>query len=775
MFSTAPKSIKPKERGEHLVSSRRAATVGFLVAFVLSGFALSRAGDVFEQVGPRAIAFRLREILERAPRLDPRLKVFAFEDRSAHEIGFTDLALDEWTDVIEAIAARKPRVILIDKTFAHPLRLDVAQSFVERVKAAGVPVIAKTHVAPYPLLFLKPLAANKYTVDLRRLEGDTVAALPWLPATRYRAYGPVKEIESAFSAFGHDENINPNELQPAVSVHGGDQLLHWTLHAAGSLRIEQGQLELDGFRVPVNLNGRLPINLLSFEDSSARTRSLSDVLARSRDGRSVDAVNPGDVVVILTDLHTGAVSFEETAIGRTPLAFINLAVINSVLTGNWLLSSGGVVPLTVLFCFFGAFLARALARLNAITILFLSALVIGGLGLAAFIYGNVIVPWGLPAIGFVTSGLICSFQVMIAAQQRAERLQRDLGANLSPEKLQRLLRGDARLAFEATERVVTVMFIDIVGFSRAAETQTPKEAFSSLKELISSLRQTVHEFGGDVDRTMGDGMLCVFGNDSSTVRHADQAVRCALKIQRDNLQRILDATPGEAVFPVRIGINTAGVYVGNLGDSERVDFTIIGNGVNFGQRLETACDRHMVMIGASTRDLLTDIEDEDKMIRKRSIRVKHSEELVEAYELDPFYASPKLLLAGDEAYRVFVGVERGDTRWPLPNPDLIRVRTNLGDGSLINFSFDGFTIKLPTYYAKDVTLSAHMEDDGDISNRLEQAGLVPMMLEVRWARPAGDGFIHGCKIKNLNHDQRRLLVAIFRETIHRFIAASRSA
>ena len=57
------------------------------------------------------------------------------------------------------------------------------------------------------------------------------------------------------------------------------------------------------------------------------------------------------------------------------------------------------------------------------------------------------------------------------------------------------------------------MFIDIVGFSRAAEKQTPREAFSSLKRLMDRLRHAVHEHGGVVDRTLGDGMLCVFGYD----------------------------------------------------------------------------------------------------------------------------------------------------------------------------------------------------------------------------------------------------------------------
>lgn len=759
-----------------LLGLRQIVTIAAFVSLVLTSFAWSESGEIFELAGPRMLAFRLRERVGEAPKLDPKLKIFAFEDRSAHELGFTDLPLKDWQAVIESIAARRPRAILIDKTFAHPLDPEAAQDFAERIQATGVPVIAKAHVSRSSLMFLQPLSLAKSTIELRKQSGDIPSPVPWLPPTLYRAYGPSLKVGDGFAALGHDENINPHEVQPALSLIGGHQLLHWTLHAAEKRSIEQSALYLDGHRVPVNLKGRIPVNLVSFQECMARIRSISDVLARLRDGLPLTSVEPDDVVVILTDLYTGAVSFEDTAIGRIPLGFVNLGMINSVLTGKWLHTTGGTIPLIIIASLLGGWLASKLQSQNFALRILGVAILLTAAALAAFVYGNILIPWALPLLALVASGLICNFEQMRAADQRAQMLRRVLGSNVSPDKLQRLLRGDDRLALDATERVVTVMFIDIVGFSRAAESQTPKEAFSSLKELISSLRQTIHEFGGDVDRTMGDGMLCVFGNDSSSLRHADQAVNCALKIQRENLRRILEAKPGQAVFPVRIGINTAGVYVGNLGDTERVDLTIIGNGVNFGQRLEAACDRHMVMIGASTRDLLSALDDEHRMLRKRAIRIKHSEELVEAYEVDPFHDNPQLLLAGDEAYRLLIGVERHDTRWPIPIPGLIRFKSNLGDGVLINFSFDGFTVRLPSYYAKDVTMTARLDDaSGEVGPRLEQAGLVPLVLEVRWARPADSGFIHGCMIKNLNQEQRGLVIGILRDCVQKAMSLSRSA
>jgi hypothetical protein len=57
--------------------------------------------------------------------------------------------------------------------------------------------------------------------------------------------------------------------------------------------------------------------------------------------------------------------------------------------------------------------------------------------------------------------------------------------------------------------------------------------------------------------------------------------------------------------------------------------------------------------------------------------------------------------------------------------------------------------------------------DGELGDRLERASLAPLVLEVRWARPAGEGYIHGCLIKNLSRDQREDVINMLRDTIQR--------
>ena len=94
---------------------------------------------------------------------------------------------------------------------------------------------------------------------------------------------------------------------------------------------------------------------------------------------------------------------------------------------------------------------------------------------------------------------------------------------------------------EARERVVTLVFIDVVGFSKLAEDMLPRMAFDDLAGMLARIGDMIHDHGGIIDRTLGDGLLAYFGysfdQDRSTPNHAEQALRCMIDIQEDNLKR----------------------------------------------------------------------------------------------------------------------------------------------------------------------------------------------------------------------------------------------
>lgn len=140
---------------------------------------------------------------------------------------------------------------------------------------------------------------------------------------------------------------------------------------------------------------------------------------------------------------------------------------------------------------------------------------------------------------------------------------------------------------EPREAIVTVMFTDIAGFTTLSEQMDAAAAARLLNHHFAILCRVVDAHGGTVDKFLGDGMLAFFGAPDRLKGHAAAAVRAAAAI-REELENDNREAAGEGRPPlrVRIGIHTGSVIVGNIGASDRVNYTIVGDTVNICQRLQ---------------------------------------------------------------------------------------------------------------------------------------------------------------------------------------------
>lgn len=140
---------------------------------------------------------------------------------------------------------------------------------------------------------------------------------------------------------------------------------------------------------------------------------------------------------------------------------------------------------------------------------------------------------------------------------------------------------------EPREAIVTVMFTDIAGFTTLSEQMDAAAAARLLNHHFAILCRVVDQHGGTVDKFLGDGMLAFFGAPDRLKGHAAAAVRAAAAI-REELENDNREAAGEGRPPlrVRIGIHTGAVIVGNIGASDRVNYTIVGDTVNVSQRLQ---------------------------------------------------------------------------------------------------------------------------------------------------------------------------------------------
>jgi adenylate cyclase len=140
---------------------------------------------------------------------------------------------------------------------------------------------------------------------------------------------------------------------------------------------------------------------------------------------------------------------------------------------------------------------------------------------------------------------------------------------------------------EPREAILTVMFTDIADFTALSEQMDAAAISKLLNRHFAILCAAVDAYGGTVDKFLGDGMMAFFGAPDRLKGHAAAAVRAAAQI-RDDLaaENEAAAKEGRPVLRVRIGIHTGPVIVGNIGASDRVNYTIIGDTVNVSQRLQ---------------------------------------------------------------------------------------------------------------------------------------------------------------------------------------------
>jgi len=158
-----------------------------------------------------------------------------------------------------------------------------------------------------------------------------------------------------------------------------------------------------------------------------------------------------------------------------------------------------------------------------------------------------------------------------------------------PKKIvESLIRQNTQVGDDiSSTQEITVMFTDIVGFTSTSENMTAREVATFVNEHFTLVAECIEKEEGIVDKFIGDSVMAFWGAPDTQSNNADRACRAALSIRKnickDNLKR---KSQGKPPIHLRIGIHTGPAIVGNIGSTGRLNYTVIGDTVNIGQRLE---------------------------------------------------------------------------------------------------------------------------------------------------------------------------------------------
>lgn len=356
-------------------------------------------------------------------------------------------------------------------------------------------------------------------------------------------------------------------------------------------------------------------------------------------------------LVLIGDIAVGTADLGHTPLeGDAPLLLIHAAMLNGMLTNTFY--SKWSLTQTVVFMGVATVLLCVSASLRSSWFLYGT-----GAAMAMFIAGLTWMEFTrlhlFPA-ATVGGSVLLVFIVLLTALELAvgkERsfIKKAFSRYVPGVVVDTLLTHPELLKLGGEERVMSVLFSDLAGFTSISERMTPSQLVRLLNEYLTEMTKIVLAEGGIIDKFEGDAIMAEFGAPLPMPDHAERAVRAALKMQKrlGELRRIWSAQ-GLPDLKCRVGINSGAMIVGNMGSDQVFDYTAIGDSVNLASRLEGANKRYntSVMISESTYNSLR-----PEIFRTRAldvIKVKGKSRAVKVYEVLGENSSP--LGPDDELY-----------------------------------------------------------------------------------------------------------------------------
>jgi adenylate cyclase len=504
-----------------------------------------------------------------------------------------------YADVVERLTEARARTIVFDILFDAPA---IGDTDLERaLRAASEQATA----------VVMPVAGD----PLFRVETGRVG---WL--TFRERIEPLPQFRDLANGIGMADQLpDPDgtiRRMPLILDVGGQQTPALPLTAVAKfLRrpeswdgpVEAEAVPLAGRSIPIDRNGAMVINYAGGPYDSAPPAfpvvSLVDVLY----GRVAPETFERKLVLIgatataLPDDYWTPTSLS----GKMDGVEIQANAIDTILRGEFLHESPAWLTIALIFSF--ALLAgMTLVVLPPLVAAVISLLAFLGYVAATFAYfdqGGVILNLIFPPVSlYVTFAAIILYRAVFE-QGQARAMRGLLGQYLSPAVVAEVARDPESLKLGGDEREMTVLFSDVRDFTTVSESLSPEQLVQLMTEYLTAMSDVIFRHEGTIDKYMGDAIMAFWGAPKRQEDHAARGVQAALGMleEMDRLNQKW-AAEGRPTLRMGIGLNTGVMKVGNMGSASRFDYTVMGDAVNLGARIESLNKEYgtSVIVGVGT-------------------------------------------------------------------------------------------------------------------------------------------------------------------------------
>ena len=224
--------------------------------------------------------------------------------------------------------------------------------------------------------------------------------------------------------------------------------------------------------------------------------------------------------------------------------------------------------------------------------------------------------------------------------QALEQLSSQLAKYLSPQVYNSIFTGQREVKLASRRKRLTVFFSDLIDFTGTTERLESEDLTRLLNQYLTEMSEIALAHGATIDKYVGDAMVIFFGDPDSLGVKEDALACVSMAIEMRKrmlaLERVWMEAGLETPLKCRMGINTGICTVGNFGSEDRMDYTIIGGGVNLAARLEKACPPSEILI---TYETYSHVKDTISCQLEGQIQAKGFHEPVSTYRVIDFHES----------------------------------------------------------------------------------------------------------------------------------------
>lgn len=597
--------------------------------------------------------FRVRQTL--LPGQDPRIVIVDIDERSLAAVGQWPWSRTRLAELLDRLFDDYgARVVGIDITFPEPERStglqllrELSQSFAGDARIAPW-VDARRGSLDADQRFSEALVARdvvlgyvfKAKLDPGQPEtvgaipepiavsGATLTQVPWVEAAGYTGNLALFQRNASAGGFFNTSLVDDDGVvrrMPLLQRYRGN--LYESLALATARLAKAGAALQFGFRGERSAAERLDY----IELAGVRTRvdehgaaltpfrggvgsfpyvSASDVLAKR-----ADAAVLKDRIVLIGTSAPGLLDIRPTPVANQYVGVeAHANMVAGLLDGN----VRAVPPRALLLelttlAILALLMILVVARVGPLKAL---AVVTGAALLA--ITGNLVLfrvfgwvlPLATPLIYVVAAAFLLLNYDYFIESRRKRRLQGFFGQYVPPDVVSELDADDAQISLEGESREMSVLFSDVRGFTTLSEGLSPRELTAMMNELLTPLTAVIQSQRGTIDKYMGDAIMAFWGAPLDDAQHARHAVLAAMgMVQRLDAVREDFARRGWPPVHVGVGVSSGLMNVGNMGSQFRMAYTVLGDTVNLGSRLEGLTKQYGVdiLISAPTAAAIGDI------------------------------------------------------------------------------------------------------------------------------------------------------------------------